>query len=352
MIQSIVACALYSALLIYLGATSSIMAAGGRDTVISLRDEKMTSEGSYQFSFDAGVGQTYPVATSLDLLRWTLLTNVVGGGLPVQIEDHGASRFQRRFYQVGLPTPLPIPVTNMVFIAPGTFTMGSPATEHGRDTNEGPQTVVTLSHGFWMGKYEVTQVEYINVMGSNYSFFSYDSRLPLDFQSWDRATNYCQMLSLKERAAGRLPAGYTYRLPTEAEWEYACRAGTTTPFSIGDGTSFTSVQANFDGTFPYGGAPSGRFANVTTLGGSYPPNPWGLYDMYGNVWEWCQDWYGPYPGGNVTDPQGPATGTTRVLRGGGYTSVGQGCRSAKRDSRSPSYAITIQGFRIVLAEVP
>jgi formylglycine-generating enzyme required for sulfatase activity len=109
------------------------------------------------------------------------------------------------------------------------------------------------------------------------------------------------------------------------------------------------MQANFDGTFPYGGAPSGPYVGSTKVGGSYQPNAWGLYDMHGNVWEWCQDWYGSYPGGHVTDPKGPATGTAHVLRGGGLTSVGQACRSAKRDSRPATYAHPIQGFRVVLA---
>jgi formylglycine-generating enzyme required for sulfatase activity len=206
-----------------------------------------------------------------------------------------------------------------------------------------------LTRGYWIGKYEVTQGEYEAVMGSNPSLFHYNPTLPVDFVSWTSATNYCYKLTARERAAGKLPRGYVYRLPTEAEWEYACRAGTTTPFGVGDGISLSSTEANFDGTFPYGGAPSGRNLNQTIFVGIYAPNAWGLHDMHGNVWEWCQDWYGSYPGGAVTDPTGPETGTARVLRGGGYTSVGRGCRSAKRDSRSTSYANSIQGFRIVLA---
>jgi formylglycine-generating enzyme required for sulfatase activity len=210
---------------------------------------------------------------------------------------------------------------------------------------------VTISRGFWMGKYEVSQAEYVAVIGRNDSAFQYPS-LPADSISWTLATNYCYQLTLRERAAGRLPLWYAYRLPTEAEWEYACRAGTTTPFGIGDGKSLSSTQANFDGNFPYGGAAKGRYYNFTTVCGSYAPNAWGLYDMHGNVSEWCQDWYGPYPGGKVTDPKGPATGSDYVLRGGGYDSPGQGCRSAERDSRSPDYRYLMIGFRVVLASVP
>jgi formylglycine-generating enzyme required for sulfatase activity len=326
-------------------ATVFSAAADPGDGTVSLAGATMSPQGFYQFFFEANSAVTYPVRVSDDLVNWTLLTNIVGTGAPLWIEDREAPNFRTRFYHIGIP---PTPIPNMVFIAPGTFTMGSPASEANRVPDEGPQTEVTLSKGFWMGKYEVTQNEYIAVTGSNYSFFTYDLRLPLDSQSWSRATNYCHMLTLKERAGRRLPIGWSYRLPTEAEWEYACRAGTTTPVSYGDGKSLNSTQANFDGTFPYGGASSGPYIRFTTLGGKYPPNPWGLYDMHGNLWELCQDWYGPYPGGKVIDPKGPPTGTTRVLRGGGYTSVGASCRSAKRDSRSPDYNNTIQGFRVVL----
>jgi len=312
---------------------------------ISLQGENLSSD-VFRFFFQANANQTYPIAVSLDLRNWSLLTNVTSGGGPLWITNQDAMEFQQRFYHIGIP---PTPVANMVFIPAGTFTMGSPDSEAGRDSKEGPQTEVTLSRGFWIGKFEVTQTEYIAVTGSNYSWFSWNTMLPLDSQGWDRATNYCYLLTLKERAAGRLPAGYSYRLPTEAEWEYAARAGTTTPFGVGDGISLSSSQANFDGGFPYGGGAAGQTSYGTTVGGSYPPNAWGLYDMHGNVWEWCQDWYGPYPGGKVIDPKGPLRGSTRVLRGGVFTSTGGGCRSAKRDSRSITYLSIVQGFRVVLA---
>jgi formylglycine-generating enzyme required for sulfatase activity len=350
--HTILAGALHCAL-IFASPNLSALAADGSDNAIRLQGEKISTEGFFQFFFEASAGQSYPVGVSTDLLHWTLLTNVAGAGGPLWFEDKDGSKFQRRFYHIGLPsTSVPIPITNMVFISPGTFTRGSPESEEGRGSDEGPQTVVTISRGFWMGKFEVTQAEYVSLMGSNIALLTYDTRLPLDLANWIHATNYCHQLTERERAAGHLPSGYGYRLPTEAEWEYACRAGTTTPFSLGSGTSLSSTQANFDGTFPYGGAVTGPYINRTTLGGSGPPNAWGLHDMHGNVWEWCQDWYAPYPGGELTDPKGPPTGTTRVLRGGGYTSIGAGCRSAKRDSRSPTYRNSIQGFRVVLAADP
>ncbi len=308
----------------------------------------MSSNSNYRFFFESNASQTYPIEVSLDLVHWSPLTNVVGNGGPLGVQDNDASNFQHRFYHLGIH---PTPVTNMVFISPGSFIMGSPSSEVGRGADEGPQTVVTLSRGFWMGKYEVTQEDFLAVTGSNWVQFP-GPKLPVDFSNWTDATNYCHLLTERETASGSLPAGYVYRLPTEAEWEYACRAGTTTAFGVGDGSSLSSTQVNFDGGFPYGGAATGPFLGRTTVGGTYMANAWGLCDMHGNVWEWCQDVYGPYPGGQVTDPKGAATGSLRVRRGGGLTSVGFGCRSAKRDSRTSFYRSVGQGFRVVLARDP
>jgi formylglycine-generating enzyme required for sulfatase activity len=313
----------------------------------------MSPEGFYHFSFPAEAGQIYPIAASPDLAHWSLLTNAVGAGGALAITDPEALKLKHRFYQIGIPGNMLLsPPSNMVLIPPGTFVMGSPDLESGRVTDEGPQTIVRLSRPYWIGKYEVTQAEYVSVMGSNISSFFWSPNLPVDFALFSHATNYAYQLTLRERAAGRLPAGYVYRLPTEAEWEYACRGGTITPFGVGNGTTLSATQANFDGGFPYGGAPKSTNLNYTQIVGSYAPNAWGIYDMHGNVWEWCQDFYGPYPGGRVTDPQGPATGTEHVLRGGAYDSVGKSCRSARRDHRPPTYKNTIQGFRVVLAPAP
>jgi len=240
----------------------------------------------------------------------------------------------------------------LTWIEPGTFTMGSPPTEKDRLAEEGPQTQVTISRGFWMSKYEVTQEEYLAVMGKNLSKFTGDLKRAVEQVSWYDAMNYCFILTAREKTAGRLPAGYVYRLPTEAEWEYACRAGTTTATAFGN--SLSATQANFDGSYlyPYNRADKGRNLGRTTAVGSYAPNAWGLYDMHGNVWEWCLDWYGSYPGGSVTDPKGAkgsVSGKGRVSRGGGWSSSGWCCRSAVRNSGWPDYRFDYFGFRPVLA---
>jgi formylglycine-generating enzyme required for sulfatase activity len=243
----------------------------------------------------------------------------------------------------------------MVWIPPGTFTMGSPAREPGRLPDEGPQMQVTLTDGYWMGKHEVTQREFLAVMGSNPSYFQPpnlrdDPDRPVDSVDWHDAVSYCEKLTQQEGAAGRLPAGYEYQLPTEAQWEYACRAGTTTATAFGN--SLSSRQANFSGTFPYNGGAIGPSLGRTTTVGSYPPNAWGLYDMHGNVWEWCADWMSAsYPGGSVTDPMGASSGSLRVNRGGSWNFEGGSCRSARRGWTDPSGRGRGLGFRVALVRV-
>jgi formylglycine-generating enzyme required for sulfatase activity/arylsulfatase A-like enzyme len=247
--------------------------------------------------------------------------------------------------QSSVPTKAP---KNMVFIPPGKFLMGSPANEADRYPDEGPQTTVTIGHGFWMGKYEVTQEEYLAVTGSNPSHFTGDLKRPVDSVTWEDATNYCAKLTERERAAGRIAANAVYRLPSEAEWEYACRAGTTTRFSYGDDPDYTKLTDY---------AWYRENAGFTTHPVAQKlPNPWGLYDMYGNVWEWCQDWYGAYPGGTAVDPQGPAVGGSgggkpkRTIRGGDYFNPTQHCRSALRGfDFAPKHPWPPDfGFRVVL----
>jgi formylglycine-generating enzyme required for sulfatase activity len=229
----------------------------------------------------------------------------------------------------------------MVWIAPGTFTMGSPSNEKDR-SGERPQTKVTISRGFLMSKYEVTQAQYKSVVGTNPSFFKGDNN-PVEWVSWHKAVAYCAKLTESEKATGRLPAGYEYRLPTEAEWEYACRAGTTTRFSYGDDPDYSQL-----GEYAWY---ENNSSNTTHPVGEKKPNGWGLYDMHGNVFEWCQDWFGNYPGGSVTDPQGAATGSDRVLRGGYWDSDAGICRSAYRDADYPGTLNDSHylGFRPVLA---
>jgi len=234
------------------------------------------------------------------------------------------------------------PIANMVWILPGTFVMGSPDAEVDRYSNEGPQTTVTLTKGFWMGKYEVTQGEYVALMGNNPSSFTGDLNRPVENMSWDDAVAYCAALTERERGAGRITASYQYRLPTEAEWEYACRAATTTRFSYGDDPGYALLP-----NYAWYDANSG---GTTHPVGQKLPNPWGLYDMYGTVVEWCQDWYGySLPGGSVTDPQGPATGVGRVIRGGDWNNGARNCRSALRGGAPADGRYGNFGFRVVLA---
>jgi formylglycine-generating enzyme required for sulfatase activity len=256
------------------------------------------------------------------------------------------------------------PRPGLVWIAPGTFVMGSPASEKERWTDE-TQHTVTLTKGFYLGKYAVTQGEYLALMGSNPSYFTTrdwngnaippDLNRPVERVSWDEATNYCAHLTVQEQAAGRLPAGWVYRLPTESEREYACRAGMTTAFHYGNGLH--GGMANFYNYYEYDAAigdiyvasPSVPWLPRTTAVGSYQPNAWGLHDMHGNVWEWCRDWYGSYPTGNVTDPQGAPSGSGRVFRGGGWYFYAGHCRSAFRFYDAPSDRVSAVGFRVVLA---
>jgi len=243
--------------------------------------------------------------------------------------------------------------SNLVYIRPGTFTMGSPTNEALRQTDE-TQHVVTISKGFYMGQFLVTQSEYLAVVGSNPSHFTSSLNLPVETVTWSMVTNYCGLRTVQERAAGLIPTNWVYRLPTESEWEYACRAGTVTAFYLG--SALHSQQANFIGTNEYDSVvgtiynPTGVYLQMTTMGGSYAPNGWGLYDTTGNVGELCQDWYGNYPAGSVTDPQGPASGTYHVYRGGHWSYPGSWCRSARRGTViNPALAQGLIGFRVVLA---
>jgi len=270
----------------------------------------------------------------------------------------------------------------MARIPAGSFLMGSPAGEPARRDDES-QHKVTISRPFYVGIYELTQGEYYNLMmpdfdhdgwtykrgplhaGGAFCYRKYTGGLifggsstggrlnlrhPMESVTWDQAMAFCRKLTDTQRAAGRLPDGYVYRLPTEAEWEYACRAGTTGRFNVDADAQYDALR---------------KFAFVghnwtSPVGEGRRPNAWGLYDMHGNVYEWCLDWYGPYPPGKVTDPTGPAEGTRRVARGGCFI----GCnprkedpdvlvypfiRSASRYSFRPDVqGYAILGFRVVL----
>jgi formylglycine-generating enzyme required for sulfatase activity len=300
--------------------------------------------GAFQFGI-LGPPGVYTILQSTDLTNWSMLSAITNNLGSISFVDTTAQLSPtRKFYRALQQSP----PTNMVFIAPNTFVMGSPVTELHRQTNEGPQTTVTLTRGFWIGKFEVTQGEYLSVMGTNPSFFPGDLSRPISSVSWPDATNYCWILTQRELAAGRISAGSQYRLPTEAEWECAARAGTSTRFSYGDDPNYTSLT-NYAWYFLNGGL------TVHPVGQKLP-NPWGLYDMEGNVWEWCQDWLGDLPGGTVSDPQGPPSNAlgVKVVRGSAYDFSETDCRSARRFSfgAHPALTDTDLGFRVVLATGP
>jgi formylglycine-generating enzyme required for sulfatase activity len=231
----------------------------------------------------------------------------------------------------------------MVLINPGSFTLGSPVTEGDRFSDEGPQTTVTLTRTFYMALRPVTQRDYQDVMGVNPSSFTGDSNRPVDQVSWSEATNYCLLLTQRELAAGRISTGWKFRLPTEAEWEYACRAGTTNRFYYGNDPGYTNLAS-----YAWYADNSGAQTHPT---GQKPANPWGLYDMHGNIWEWCGDWYAPYPGGSVNDPMATDSSSgVRVLRGGSWLDDARFCRSACRIGDYPDDThYNFYGFRVVLA---
>jgi formylglycine-generating enzyme required for sulfatase activity len=213
----------------------------------------------------------------------------------------------------------------------------------GWDRIEGPRHEIRLRRGFYLAVYEVTQRQYQRVMGNNPSHNQESPDHPVEEVTADEACAFCKTLS---EVAEETQAGRVYRLPTEAEWEYACRAGTTTAFHGGD--SLSSKQANFNGQRPFGEAEKGQNIGRTVKVGSYPANAWGLHDMHGNLWEWCLDGPRAYTSGPVADPQGPEdAGSPRVLRGGSYLDDASSCRCAFRNRREPSIRGSNVGFRVV-----
>ena len=255
-----------------------------------------------------------------------------------------------------------------VYIPPGSFTMGSPSSEPERGSDE-KQHRVTLTRGFYLQTTEVTVGQwrvfaretgyrteaetgdgadgfgekgwgkYPNCNWKNPGF-SQSENDPVTCISWNDAREFAKWLSKKD--------GTGYTLPTEAQWEYVARAGTTTPFSFG--SCLSTDQANYDGSSPTPGCPEGQYRKKTVPVAGFSPNAWGLYNMHGNVWEWCQDWYGEYPSGVVTDPEGAKSGSYRVLRGGSWVASSCYCRSARRAGHRPSFRNAYTGFR--LARLP
>ena len=300
--------------------------------------------GAFRFGITGPPG-FYAVLSSTNLTSWSALNianNPLGG---VFFNDASTLLPPRKFYRAQL---LQTPPPNMVFVPGNTFLLGSPTNEVGHQSDESPQTLVTLSHGFWISKFLVTQADYVAVTGSNPSQFPGDSSRPVESVSWFAASNYCALLTQQDLAAARIPAGSHYRLPTEAEWECAARAGTSTRFYYGDDPGLAGLT-----NYAWYSVNSGFTTHPV---GQKLPNAWGLFDTAGNVWEWCQDWYGPYSGGAVTDPRGAASNSNgwKVIRGAAWEAFDLDCRSARRsiEPASPFISDFIIGFRVVLAIEP
>ena len=269
------------------------------------RDERVT------------VDDAWLIATYLTAPFDPVLAGAEGIGQPIDLSVGGTAQEVRAF-------PLPGEVKmEFVWIEPGTFRMGSLASEEGRSSDEGPVYGVTISKGFWLGKYEVMQGEWESVMGRNPSDYTGDARRPVETISWNDVQEFIAKLN---DAAG----SDVYRLPSEAEWEYACRAGTTTRWSLGDDDGDDErLLGNY--AWYHGNSGNNSSSGPKVVGGKLP-NGWGLYDMHGNVWEWVQDWYGEsyYNDSPRVDPPGPTSGSYRVIRGGYFNYAARNVRSAYR----------------------
>ena len=223
-----------------------------------------------------------------------------------------------------------------VLIRAGEFMMGSPDDEEDHEEDEGPVHKVRIASPFFLGATPVTQAQYEQVVRENPSYFKGSNR-PAEYVSWKDAVDFCKKLSEKE--------GSQYRLATEAEWEYACRAGTSTPFYFG--ATISTDQANYEGNYPYGNGHKGVFRKETTDVGGFAPNAFGLYDMHGNVWEWCQSLRESYPYQEDDGREDLSAGGSRVLRGGAWGRDASWCRSAMRSSLPPTYSGFSDGVRVV-----
>ena len=317
------------------------------------------SGGSQRLVVTGAVGSFCQLqyASNLTAAFWIPLTNLTFYSNSATALDTPIPATTTRFYRTVTVVP-----TNVAWVPAGVFVMGSPTNEALRGPNSETQHTVTFTKGWYVGQFLVTQSQYLSLMNTNPSYFNtnhgytLDLSRPVEQVSWADATNFAVRYTAQELAAGRIPSNFAYRLPTESEWEYACRAGTTNPFYYGNNLS--NNMANFDGEYEYVGGvgavfnSNGVFLNRTTHVGSYQPNAFGLYDMAGNLWEWCQDWYGTFTAGSLVDPPGPVTGSERVFRGGTFNATGALCRSANRNKTNPALGANTIGFRFVLALSP
>jgi formylglycine-generating enzyme required for sulfatase activity len=313
------------------------------------------SGGYALINISGDIGSAWTIQFRDDLTPtnfWLPLKNVTLSNSPLVVTDTTQpATSQQRFYRaVSYQPPNPsVVVSNMAWMPPGTFLMGSPTNEVGRGSDEILHEV-TLTHGFYIGNDLVMQGDFLSVEGINPSYFNgiqgtndygTDLTRPVEMVYQSVAADYCAKVTIREQQAGRLPANWVYRLPTEAEWEYACRSGTTNRFSYGDDPGYMTLV-----NYAWYAANSG---SMTQPVAQKLPNPSGMYDVHGNVYEWCQDFYGAYPAGPVVDPQGPIGGSDVVFRGGAWSSSsGKFCRSAGRYSANQSYRDNTIGFRVVV----
>lgn len=306
-------------------------------------------DGKVVLKFTGDLGPQVLLSASGDFQGWVPITNILAGGDATGFVETEADSHAHRWFRYGPGNSLGFGLLpRMVVLPPGSFETASPE-------SEGPVTKIVVTRHFGIGRYEVTQREFFDLMGINSSRFQDDLERPVEQVSWYAAVEYCRRLTLRERGENRLPLGYEYRLPTSAEWEYACRAGTTTPTAFGP--TLSSYQANFNGSEPLATNSQNRLAlqgpnlGRTTKVGSYAPSRWDLHDMHGNVWEWCFDGYSRYPGGVLEDPIFPRGNpfTEGIIRGGSWGQSGWNCVSSHRERAAPTSGYPTVGFRVVLA---
>ncbi|MEH2413537.1 formylglycine-generating enzyme family protein [Nostoc sp.] len=300
------------------------------------KGQSPTPESTISVAEPKYIPPTKEASKALGLPLWTVEFETVTVDEKGQVIKRDPNK-QAKFFKEDLGNGITL---DMVEILGGSFNMGSPPDENDQTKNEEPQHAVNVP-AFFIGKFEVTQEQYQQIMGSNPSDFK-GAKRPVEHVSWNDAVDFCKKLSQK--------AGRKYRLPSEAEWEYACRAGTTTPFHFGE--TITTELANYNGYFTYASAPQGKYRQETTEVGSFPPNAFGLYDMHANVWEWCQDTgHGSYEGAPSDGSAWIDTDQNRMLRGGSWTFIPIYCRSASRLDTYGDVGIIgdVVGFRVVCA---
>jgi formylglycine-generating enzyme required for sulfatase activity len=315
----------------------------------------LLSEG--RFRIEASTGRVVRTELVVDevRVRASITTHyrpdaAFGFSLPVEMQEEysfprssvtivGTATYSKfRRFSVQTDETMRSAVPELMEIPAGRFTMGSPSSEAGRNADEVPHEV-TISRPFFLGRFEVSQQEWLAVMGTRPSRFA-DCGLMCPVEN----VSFLDVRQFLETLNASASNEFVYRLPTEAEWEYACRAGTTTPFATG--VNLTTDQANYNGKFPYASFAPGIFRERPTIAGSFGANTWGLADMHGNVWEWTADWYGPYPSGAARDPRGAAAGEKRVIRGGSWFFDANSARCALRYTHAPADRGFSLGFRV------